>query len=397
MNTQSELSVWLVANCRADRIESMQRFGDCLARLLPSLGLQINVISPEIRWGRLCGAYRYSGLPKWLGYIDKYLVFPRRLAKTLAVGEGPMVVHVLDHGNAMYVPTRRRVPWVVTCHDLLTIRAMGGEDTAIHPSWSGRQQQRWILRGLKRADHIACDSRFTRDDLHRICPDYPSSRTSVVLIGLNHPYREIGRGVAQQRLATAGQGNLVDRPYVLHVGSNQSRKNRDGVLRIVAAIRGQRDLRIVFAGQKPSAELLALARELGLSEQVAVVEKPANDLLEALYNFAHVLLFPSRFEGFGWPVIEAQACGCPVVCSNTSSLPEVAGDGACLHGLGDEAGMARSIEALFDPDRRAALIARGRENVRRFSAMAMAQRYAALYHQLSTAWNRRMPQTPGID
>jgi len=79
---------------------------------------------------------------------------------------------------------------------------------------------------------------------------YPLSRTSVVWNGLNHPYRAIDRGIAQQRLASAGQEHLLDRPYVLHVGSNQPRKNRDGVLRILAALNGRRDLRIVFAGEK---------------------------------------------------------------------------------------------------------------------------------------------------
>jgi len=382
MNAEKELSVCLVANCRADGIESMLRFGDCLARLLPSSGIRVNMVAPEIRWGKLFGRYRYGGLPKWLGYFDKHLTLPRSLARTIAAEDGPKVVHVLDHGNAMYVPVRRRIPWVVTCHDLLTVRAMRGEDTTIKPTWAGHQQQRWILRGLGRADHIACVSSSTRDDLSRILPEFPRSRASVLWNGLNHPYKAIDRAVARQRLVSSGLGHLLERPYVLHVGTNAARKNRDGILRVIAASNGERNLRVVFAGKGPSAELNVLASNLGIGNRVAVMEKPDNDVLEALYNLAHVLLFPSRFEGFGWPLIEAQACGCPVVCSNTSSIPEVAGKGAMLHALDDEAGMARSIEALFDPEIRAALIARGCENVRRFSSVAMAQRYSDLYHRV---------------
>jgi glycosyltransferase involved in cell wall biosynthesis len=382
------MNVLIVANCADDGVESMRRFGECLARGLEGLGASVRVVAPRIRWGRLAGPYRYSGLSKWLGYVDKHVTFPRELERAVraVAAAGPAVAHVADHGNAMYVDGRRRIPWVVTCHDLLAVRAMRGEDTGMNPTWTGRIQQRWVISGLRRADHVACDSAATRDDLLRTCPGIAREASSVIPVGLNHPYRAIPRTEARNRLEAAGLSALLERPYLLHVGSNQKRKNRSGVVRVAAGLSRETDVGLVLAGPEISPDLAGLAATLGVGGRVSAVVRPSNDLLEALYNLAHALLFPSTFEGFGWPVAEAQACGCPVVCSNTTSLPEVAGDAACLHDPDDVEGMIRSLRRLFEASFREGLVARGHANAARFAPEAMAAAYARRYEQ---AWNCR--------
>jgi glycosyltransferase involved in cell wall biosynthesis len=377
------LQVILVGNYPLDRIESMDRFTASLGASLRARDVRVTHVAPKPKWGLIWGTYRYRGLPKWLGYIDKYLVFPRELRRAVAAArrQGPVVVHITDHGNAMYVPARRDVPWLVTCHDLLTVRAMLGHDTAITPSWTGRRQQRWIVRGLLRADHVACDSDFSRQDLRSLFPKHAAEKSSTVWIGLNHPYRRIESTEVRCRLGAAGHENLLIKPYLLHVGSNLKRKNREGVLRVMARLR-DRNLNLVLAGPALPPELLALAGELGVADRLIVVERPDNDLLEALYNAAHALLFPSYFEGFGWPVLEAQACGCPVICSDRSSVPEVAGQGALLRSPEDPTGMADDVLRLFDATDRANLVARGNANVVQFTPAVMADKYAALYGRL---------------
>jgi glycosyltransferase involved in cell wall biosynthesis len=140
---------------------------------------------------------------------------------------------------------------------------------------------------------------------------------------------------------------------------------------------------MVFAGPPLAPELRAMAERLGLGDRVREVVRPDNATLEALYAGARALVFPSRWEGFGWPIIEAQACGCPVVCGNGSALPEVAGAGAILCEADDHAALGRALVAAGDPAQREALVAAGRRNAARYSTEAMVAGYVALYSELA--------------
>ena len=128
-----------------------------------------------------------------------------------------------------------------------------------------------------------------------------------------------------------------------------------------------------------------MARELHVEDRVVQVVGPSVETLEALYNRAVALLFPSRYEGFGVPPIEAQACGCPVVASDIPPLREVLGESAPLRPLEDEAGMAEEILRLaVDREYRDEMRRRGFENVRtRYQISQMTSRYIALYRELA--------------
>lgn len=380
-------TIILVGNFAPDRQESMQRFAQMLSDGFTRKGLQHSLLSPLPRGSRLLGEYRHSGVPKWLGYLDKYLLFPRTLRKAIAAEakRGPVVVHVCDHSNAMYARAAAKTgaPHLVTCHDLLAVRGAFGEDTDCPATPSGVRLQKWILRSLEGAQHVACDSSATREDLQRLLPRRAPERSSVIPIGLNYPYRELSRAEADHRLTAAGLDPTMD--YILHVGSNLARKNKPAVLAAAARAGNAFNGQIVFAGPAIPADLHELAAQLGLTGRLREVEGPDNDLLEALYNRARALVFPSRWEGFGWPIIEAQACGCPVICGNQSSLPEVAGSGAILCGPDDEVALGRAVAALADPAQRETLRAAGRANVTRFEPTRMIDAYLALYARLASA------------
>jgi glycosyltransferase involved in cell wall biosynthesis len=202
---------------------------------------------------------------------------------------------------------------------------------------------------------------------------------------LNYPYRRIGAALALARLAEL-PGFDTATPFVLNVGSNLRRKNRPAVLHAVAAVRSAWPGRIVFAGEPLSAELRLLARELRISDRVVEVVKPSNEVLEALYNQALALHFPSRFEGFGWPVIEAQACGCPVICSDREPLSEVAGGAAILCDPEDFANLGAAICQLDRrPEVREELSQRGLQNAQRYARATMITRFVSAYEQLAAA------------
>lgn len=370
--------VLLIGNYALERQQSMLRFATMMRDGLIAAGIDVELIQPQPFLGKfeLLGPF----VAKWLGYIDKFLLFPRRLRAKLR--QGVSVAHICDHSNAMYSRTVSPTPVVVTCHDLLAVRGGLGEGTDCPASMTGKLLQRWILSGLKHATVVACVSTATyQDGLRLIPPDPARARLKLIPLGLSYTYHPLPQDELTKRLS-----DIVElepqKPFVLHVGSNLRRKNREGVMRVFARCKDRWPGQLVFAGDKISAPLDSLGRSLGISDRIVQVAGPGNELLEALYNGATAFLFPSRFEGFGWPIIEAQACGCPVLCSSTGPMIEVAGTGALFHEPEDEEGFAADLLRLLDADFRAVWRARSLENAKRFNTERMISEYIALYRSL---------------
>lgn len=365
------MRVVLVGNYEPDAQQSMLRFGAMLMAGLKTRGHDVRLVRPDAVFGRGVS----TGFGKWLGYVDKYLLFPRQLRR---LTHGADLVHVVDHSNAVYVPSRRTVPWVVTCHDLLAVRGALGEDTDCPASALGRRLQRAIVAGLVRADAIGCDSTSTFADLNRLVPKSSGQIRRTILLGVNGSYRRLDPTEAHTRLAVIA-GVPWDEPFLLHVGSNLARKNKAGVLRIFAQLRERWPGHLVFVGASWPEELREQARGWGIESRIFAVPKISDESLAAVYARAHALIYPSKCEGFGWPIIEAQACDCPVICSDRTSLPEVAGEGGLIFRLNDEAGMANAVLRLTQPEFRSAEVHRGHENVRRFTIDRMVDDYLELY------------------
>jgi glycosyltransferase involved in cell wall biosynthesis len=368
--------VLLIGNYPLDRQQSMQRFTTMMLQGLAAAGIPAEVAAPAPVFGKLFGIENFIG--KWLAYIDKFILFPRQLRKRL--DQRAAVIHICDHSNAMYVADAGAAPVVVTCHDLIAVRSALGEELHCPVSFTGRLLQRWILRSLRRADTVVCVSNATRDDAEQLVSrNQPSPKIEVINNGLNYPYRRLPESEALARLKNIS--GLIQ-PFILHVGSNLPRKNRDGVLRIFARTKDKWNARLVFAGDVLDSEQLALANRLGVGDRVVQIKDAPDQLLEALYNCAVALLFPSLSEGFGWPIIEAQACGCPVVCSDLAPMPETADDAGLFHDVTDELGFADDILRMNDPAERAVWSAKGLRNAERFSTAKMISRYIDIYRSL---------------
>lgn len=376
--------VVLIGNYPLDRQESMLRFRNLIQTRLESSGFLTESIFPQGHLGRMRSK---GGVAKWLGYIDKYILFLPALALKLSglrrkYREHKVVVHICDHSNAVYAGLARRwFPVLVTCHDLLAVRGALGEDTDCPASGFGKLLQSAILRGLGRATAVACVSRATQSDLIRLLGPAMAERSQVVPLALNYSYRALSREEALDGLARAGI-NLPFHGYVLHVGSALRRKNREALLLSVARIQDTWPGQIVFAGESLTPEEKALAQSMGLGKRVREISRPDNETLLALYGAAHCFIFMSRFEGFGWPILEAQVSGCPVICSNRTSLPEVAGEGALIHEPDEYAAIAQDIQRLQEPAFRESLITLGHKNARNFSNERMMSAYKKLYDQI---------------
>lgn len=370
------MKVLLVGNYAADGQQSMQRFAELFVRELPKHGVAAELIRPEPRFN-LTQSPR--GVGKYLGYLDKLLVFSRTLQKR--AGAGDCVVHICDHSNAFYTRHLQEVPHLVTCHDLLAVRSALGEFPQNPTRWSGKRLQKMIVDGLGLARHIVCVSEATRADLLRVTM-VPPDRTEVIYNGLNHQYSALPPDAAQRILE---RYHLPPR-FVLHVGSDHWYKNRRGVLEIYADVRKLDGSvpPLVLAGAPLSALQRDAVLACAIEKDVIAFPHPSNEELRALYSRADMLLFPSLIEGFGWPIIEAQACGCPVVTSNVAPMTEIAGDAATYIDPGDAMGAARRVVAMLQEGHagRFRRAERSILNAARFSTDAMVEAYVRVYGRL---------------
>lgn len=370
------MKVLLISNYEPLKQLSMARFGNLMRDVLIQAGEDVRVVRPRPVFSRFGG--RASSLSKYLGYIDRYVVFPLELRRAAAWAD---VVHICDHSDAMYLRWLGKKPHVVTCHDMIGIRNGSGEFVGYRPRISGRVQQRWILRWLRRAQHIVCVSEQTREELVRVS-GIAGERSSIVCNALNYPYRPTDRAEASFHLARLGLAH--SKKFVLHVGGNQWYKNRAGLLRIFKAlvsVPGQEDLWLVMAGKPWTTAIRDYVRQAGLEGRVLELTAVSNEELRALYSTARALVFPSLYEGFGWPIIEAQACGCPVFTSDRPPMTDVGGEGAVYFDPEDELGAAREIAArLADRER---MQARGAENAARYSRESMVAGYLDAYRRVA--------------
>lgn len=355
-----------------DGQESMRRFTSVIARNLKERGVEHSIITPRAKTVKLLTRYSLNGFPKWLGYFDKYVLFGSEIRRKSAQG---WRIHIMDHSNSMYAKNGRGD--VVTCHDLLAVRGALGEATDCPTGPAGRVLQKWILRGLDRAKVICCVSHETAKDVKRLLPHRANQSVVTVPNGLNYPYGGQTSTERAQRLHRMGLDTGTE--YLLHVGSNLVRKNKAAILKAMALAGETYQGDVVFAGPELPADLRRLADDLGLAGRIREVIKPDNQDLEALYGGARGLVFPSRWEGFGWPIIEAQACGCPVVCSDQSALPEVMGDGGLLCPPDDYTAWAKSIVEIGHRGRRDSLIKAGFKNVAKYSPESMMDGYIRAY------------------
>lgn len=383
------MKVLLVGNLAEDRQESMRRFTDLLEHGLRARGHEVEQIAPTLRVGRLLQPYRYGGLPKYLGYLDKFALFPRQLRRHLRVAR-PDVVHITDHSNAVYLSCTDRVPTLVTCHDLLQVRAARGEIPQQRVGRAGRHYQEWILRHLSRAPRVACVSEKTRQDVLAIT-GLSTARVSVVPNALNYAYRALPPTLAQERIAALAAARGFETKwlapdsggFVLNVGAAHWYKNRPGLLSLFAELRRQLSQPpfLVLVGAPLSEADAALATRLGLDGNFLVIPSVSSEQLEACYSVAEALIFPSWEEGFGWPIAEAQACGCPVFASRRPPMTEVGGASAVFFDPADPAGAARIIARAWPS--RAQMRTRGLEEALRWEPAQMFAGYEKIYGEMT--------------
>ena len=374
-------------------LRSQGHFARQLAEAYRARGHTVAVRQPD---GWLHQRWPHRGSAKWAGYADQYLRFPRQMRAALQQDPADTLYVFCDQALGPWVPLAAHRPHVVHCHDLLALRSALGDIPENPTSWTGRVYQRYIRSGFRQARHFISISQKTRADLHQFGGVQP--RTSeVVYNGLNHTYLPMQAGAAQQVLEQVGL-QVPAGGFLLHVGAGQWYKNTPGVVALYAAYvqaqlqAGQAALPLWMLSPSPRPAVQEALARVPAGGHVQFLPPLDPSALQAAYSLAQAMLFPSLAEGFGWPIVEAMACGCAVITTSEPPMNEVGGEAALYlprlrHGESlqgwAQAGAALLLQWLRSPPSlRQQWVAAGLTWAARFGADEAADRYLAIYRQV---------------
>jgi glycosyltransferase involved in cell wall biosynthesis len=285
----------------------------------------------------------------------------------------------LFHSPNFILPPTHRAKTLLTVHDLSFIR---------HPQGAVASLRNWlnqvVPRSLARADHILADSASTRQDLIEIFKLNPAEIT-VVGAGVDERFHPITDPAS---LATVQQRYRlpVEDKFILGLGTLEPRKNFTGLIAAFSQSFVRETHHLVIAGGKGWLydEIFTAARTSPVADRIHLIGFVADDDLPALYSLADIFAFPSHYEGFGIPVIEAMACGTPVICANNSCLPEVAGQSALQVTATDTAALAEALVQLAtDSSLREQAIGEGFRQVQKFTWPAATNRLLSVYQRFA--------------
>ena len=310
-------------------------------------------------WGEIMPAVtvpiKASSRPQWV--LGDQLLLPP-LARRHGVG----LLHSLASIAPAWGPYRR----VVTVHDIIYARF-----PETHSGLRDRGMRVLVPAAVKSAHRVMVDAHSTKQDLVQML-GARAEQIDVVPLGLGTPRRHqpAPQEQVRQRL------ELGARDVILSLSAKRPHKNLSMLIEALAGIDPERRPILVLPGYptEHERELRQLATARGLAADVRFLEWISREDLEGLWSLVKGFLFPSLYEGFGLPVLEAMDRGVPVACSDASSLPEVVGDAALLFDPHDQAQLSAAIERLLgDQALRDTLIARGHERVKRFTWQATAR------------------------
>jgi glycosyltransferase involved in cell wall biosynthesis len=383
------LRIAVIADFLEEGWPSMDCVAESLAECLdadPRRDLSAELVRPQFFGSSLRN--RANGGRAFAGarLLNRFAIYPAWITRNRDRFD---LFHITDHSYSHLI---RRLPedrCVVTCHDLDTFKCL--LEPHLEPrSTAFRAMTRRILDGFRSARHVICVSNATRDQiLHYNL--VPPERLAVIPNGVDPAFSPRPDSESDAQIGAILERRVNGEVEILQVGSAIKRKRIDLLLEIFAALRSRLPgVRLVRAGGDMSRELRARAEQLGVAS--AIIELPMLDrrVLAAAYRRATCVLLPSDSEGFGLPVLEAMACGTPVIVSDLPVLREVGGSAAYYCGVGDIDGWVNTIVRVaaqcaergqLASDQRTRLV----EQASKFSWTTNAARTAGIYREMLNA------------
>ena len=379
MSSPVPIRAGIVCDLLEEHWPSMDLVAEELLRTLPRASggmvtpIQLRPTMP--RWA--AAAARSTGLSAVINanrYLDRHVRYPRWLRGQVGQYD---IYHVIDHTYAHLVRELPADRTIVTCHDIDAFRSLVTPESERRSPMFRRMAMR-VLDGLRRAAVVTCDSEATRDAL--VSNGLRTHGLVVVRLGV-HPTFCVPEDLA----VTTPDADVT----LLHVGSTITRKRIDLLLQIFARVREFAPTsKLVRVGGPFTPTQAALARSLGVSDAITVMPVISREALAALYRRATMVLLPSEAEGFGLPLVEAMACGTPVVASDLPALREVGGEAASYAADAEPSAWAGIVQMLLtermeSPERWAARRVLAVTQSKKFTWEACAERMAELYLEVS--------------
>ena len=319
------------------------------------------------------GATIEPGLPKNFRTVA---VAGRLLRWHLAVARAcrRAAVDVYHSPESPIVPFILRRRSILTIHDLSALRFPGVA------TWRTRLYQWSLFVAARRVGRIAADSGNTRTDVISLLKGRPG-HVRVVYPAVSRRFRPLHDAAA---LSAVRRKLALPERFILFVGTLEPRKNLQRLVRAFHAVKTDRPCKLVVVGARgwKFAPIFETVKTLGMQARVVFADYVADEDLVGLYSLAEGFVYPSLYEGFGLPLLEAMTCGCPALAGSASSLPEIAADAALLVEPTDEEALADGITRLLGNEAlRADLAARGLERSALFSGSRFAQALLDLYRE----------------
>lgn len=319
-------------------LTGVQRFAYEIASNMTRLSNRVKIVAPSDGYRNAeLSDLKSQAIGKLQGHLWEQIELPRFLSK---VGS-PLLINLCNTAPVLYGNK------ISTIHDISFIR---------HPStfsWKFRLAYRIAIPLiLKTSKKIVTVSDFSRSEL---CAAYKSTKTNIDVIhnAISSTFRTLPKSHSD--------------PYILSVSSLNRQKNLEGLVAAFEKIKGAPHKLYIAGGFSKNFAETELFKKISLNPNIKLLGRVSDEELVLLYNGASVFVYPSFYEGFGIPPIEAQACGCPVVVSSLASLPEVCGDSVLYCDPYDTSNMASQIfEVLSNPELSRKLVEAGFHNIKRF-------------------------------
>ena len=274
-------------------------------------------------------------------------------------------------------PTRNTTRTIVQVHDLSFVRVPEAADPRLK-----RYLDQVVPASVNRADHVIADSQATKDDLHHLY-GVNENKVTVLYGGVDSRFKPVDSAAAQ---AVRQKYDLDKSPFILSVGTVQPRKNYGRLIEAVAQVRKHHpEFQLVIAGGRGWLEdpIYETLHGTGMEPYTHFVGFVDDEDLPALYTAAACFAFPSLYEGFGLPILEAMACGTPVVTSNISSLPEAAGEAALLVDPHDVTAIADALQQILsNTSLTDQLIQKGFQHIKAFTWAQSARKLKQIYLEM---------------
>lgn len=305
--------------------QSMPRFAQMIKIGMQKKGHEVIEWSPNALFFKL--ASKKPFLEKWLGYIDQFLVFPIQVKLRIVSCSKETLFVFSDNALGPWIPLVRKRYHVVHCHDFLAQKAAFGLLPETKTGRSGKYYQKFIRWGYRKADNFICISKKTQTDLLLLL-NKPPKIAQVVYNGLNQNFDPVKNILTVRKQLSNRYTIDLSKGYVLHVGGNAFYKNKLGVLEIYDqwAKDYNANVPLILIGEPPNAEMIAFKEKSLVSKSIYFISNIDDFHLQQFYQGATVMVFPSFYEGFGWPIVEAMASGSLVITTDEDPMREVAAD-----------------------------------------------------------------------